>query len=280
MLHCLVVESLASKLNVQIRGSDRFCEKIHNDVFWGEYIPNAVIVQGYDERCETWLVIESAQCAVDELAKQAYVDERHIKQLIVIIEAELEKLRQANQQYTMHGTVLALGGNAVLCIGNLSGIGKTSVGAYAADHGWRWMCDEKFTIFEGQVIGATTGILHDSKTKRAAGVRRPIADWQESVRARVMCTPIVTSENAVTHFELSYEKKLWILYEELTRDIRQTTGLLDGFVAPLASFDDNQLMCRRAEVSRRLAGQLRGYYIRGSAESMCELLRTVIAQDH
>lgn len=271
------IHSTTISIGISINGTKKFCTKLMSDAFWSEFIPDYSSVN-CDQLETTWAIIESDTCSYDFTKKQIFVSSKHTKSVIVLIEALLERLRQQKQLYTFHGVVVSKinTNTAVGFIGNLSGIGKTTLGSYASENGWGWHADEKFTVSEGEIVGCTSGLLSDSKTQLASKGLKPTPS-NKKLQLKVLCTPMVTTESTLTKFNLSYQKKLWIYNDELTRNIRLINGNLDGFSSPLPSLDSNDLAIIRYKNIEKLAANTDLYFMRGKPKLILDELNEVLS---
>lgn len=261
------VSSFDIAIRLAVEGSHEFFGTLINNRFWQEFIPNFSTKSVYPANA-SWKIIESETCRFDLKTKEIYIDKHHIKEAVVIIDSQLEPERQKRGLYTFHGSAIARQDKAVGLIGNMSGLGKTSIGSYGSSHGWSWIADEKFTVKNGNIVGGVRGVLDDAKTKAAASNTMPkIID--KTYNLAILCLPMLTTEKTSTKFDLSYEKKLWIYNEEITRDIRQVNGILGGdFPNPLPSFDTDTIAVSRVETVKKLSQKVHGVFVRGSAETI------------
>jgi hypothetical protein len=271
------ISSVGVKAKLVIVGSEKFLHELMDHTFWHEFIPSFYISQN-EAAPITWRVIESENCHFDYQKHIITVSRDQIRSAIVIIEAMFEKKRQENSLYTLHGSLIARANSssAIGCIGNVSGLGKTTLAAYATKHGWTWVADEKFTILDDKVVGWTNGILRDSKTKSASNGITPNPD-SEQYTLRLLCCPIVTSEEFLTRFSMSHEKKMWIYNDEVTRDIRQVNGILTGFQDSLQSFDSQKNARMRLAAVTQLTQTTDGIFLRGNAEVILEEFERILS---
>jgi|GEM_PF-2629239 len=255
------VSSFDCTIELIVVGSGAFHRALQDDAFWHEFVP------GFTHRKVagpqmTWLINEDESLGYDLANRTIHANTKTTKKVVIIIEAAFEYLRQQHSLYTMHGSVIVHKDKAVALIGNLSGIGKTTLASYASSRGWRWASDEKFTLSGANIIGGTSGILDDEKTRASASGASPSSPNQPHPLA-LICQPLVTGETSVTKFVMSPEKTLWTLYDEVTRDIRQVDGIIDTSLPALQSFDDDEITKNRMDAVHALTHRIPVVYLRG-----------------
>ena len=269
------VSSFSTTVELIVEGSLEFHSALREERFWYEFVPGFAFIESASVDA-AWHVMEAESLGYNEEDRTITSSIDTLSRIVVIIEAIFEILRQQQALYTMHGSVIVCGTKAVALIGNLSGIGKTTLASYASRHGWRWIHDEKFTIHEGVLIGGTRGILNDSKTHRASPGIIPTAMDRQCPIALV-CQPIVTTEADVTQFVLSPEKSQWVLYDEMTRDIRQVNGIVDPTLPVLSSYDTAALAEARVKTVMELTRTVPVVYLRGSTGGILSEMKAMLA---
>lgn len=266
------VSSFTVTIELVIDGSPAIYSALQEHPFWHEFVPG-LKHDKVTEPSVTWHISEDSTFSYDQTERTIRANAESIKKVIIIIEAALEQLRQARSLYTFHGSVIVRDDKAVALIGNLSGIGKTTLAAYASRHGWIWTVDEKFTVSDGNVIGGTRGLLHDAKTLKAASSSLPTRS-DKSYPLVLFCQPIVTTESTLTRFDTSDDKRLWILNDEITRDIRQVNGIVDASLPPLQSFDTTAIAASRIRAVTTLVAVTPLVYLRGSESLLLNEIET------
>ena len=270
------VSSFDITVELTVTGTAAFYEHLRTHQFWQEFIP-AFSPTKTGRVVTDWSITESDSCTYDISTKHIQTNQAHIKQAIVILESILERYRQESRRYTFHGSAIALGSRAVWLIGNLSGIGKSTMGAYAAQHGWQWLADEKFTISQGRIVGSTNSILNDKKTRSAVLGHSPTFDLNAVYDLAMLCNPIITTEEQAVQHEWSHDKKLWIYNDEISRDIRQVNGILSGFSESLQSFDTPEITNQRNKAVAQLANNVPGAFIRGHQSAVLAAIEDILA---
>jgi hypothetical protein len=271
----LLVSSFDITLELSIISDASFYKSLRTHPFWHEYIPNFSLGTS-GAVTDRWNITQGDECTFDLTKNHIQADSSHHKQIIVILESVFERYRQEKGLYTLHGSAIAKDNYAVGFIGNLSGIGKSSMGAYAAQHGWKWIADEKFTINNNRIVGGTSGILNDNKTRKAASGFSPEFNSDTGYDLKLLCSPIATNEDTPVRHDWDKAKKLWIYNDETSRDIRQVNGVLHGFSESLQSFDSPQLAHKRNDIVTLLANSVDGSFIRGTKTAILDTIKEII----
>jgi len=276
MHYKLLISSFTAHIELNIFSSSEFYAQLMTHTFWYEYIPGCQI-KTTGASSILWNVTEQTTNDYNLKKRTIATSAAYIKEIIIIIESELERLRQYNGIYSFHGTSLFTEDQSVGVgfIGNISGIGKTTIAATAAKKGWTWIADEKFSIHNDAIVGGTKRILNDLKTNQAAGGIMPSAT-DKTPRLGLLCYAILTTEQSIVKFDMSYEKKLWMYNDEISRDIRQVNGMLTGFKHSLPSFDNPELSLARKESVEKLASTVNGVFMRGNAETILSEIKQLL----
>lgn len=255
------VSSIDTTFKLVVCGSPAFHSALIKEPFWNEFVPSFKNSKVSHPKL-TWLVKEAI--SFDYSIKNHTIETpiAMIKRLVVVIEASFEKARQNKSIFTLHGSAISKNNQSVVFIGNVSGTGKTSMASYAANYGWKWIADDKFSICRGAVIGGTNSLLSDTKTRDAASQNTPVPIDKE-YRIALICQPIVTNEIALTKHIMSREKAQWVLYDEVTRDIRQVNGIVHDQLPVLDSMDNEKLARQRIKAVDSLARSIPVFFLRG-----------------
>ena len=268
------VSSFSLVIKLSVVGSPKFHDKLLKASLWQEFVPGFKITKPTTPS-ETWHIFESNELRYDFEQRKVWIDSKNINRLVIILEADFERLRQQKSIYTLHGAVIAKSHYAVALIGNISGIGKTSLASYATDRGWSWVADDKFSINGLTVIGGTAALLNDKKTKDAANHKAPQALW-EPTPLRLICQPIVTNESELTVFSLDNAKAEWTLYDEMTRDIRQVNGIVTPSSPAISSLDNIELEKLRRSAVSKLVLSIPLVHMRGPKGLMINEIQSII----
>ncbi|MEO5949479.1 MAG: hypothetical protein ABIP74_03675 [Candidatus Saccharimonas sp.] len=255
------VSSFDITIQLIVTGSPEFHDALQQNSFWHEFVPAFQYTRISNPQM-TWRVTEAPTLDYDMTNHAIQATVETVKKVVIIIEAMFEHMRQERSYYTMHGCVIVRNNTAVALIGNLSGIGKTTLASYATSQEWDWITDEKFTISDGEVIGGTSRILDDEKTRLSAGDVTP-TPFTHAYPLALICQPIVTDETSIARFDMSLEKAYWTLYDEVTRDIRQVNGVIDISLPALQSLDTDAISENRMRAIDTLTHAVPTTFLRG-----------------
>ena len=269
------ISSFGCNIKLVVNGSQLFYQALLTDRFWQEFVPG-LSFDNSSQSNDIWTINEAEELKYLEAQRTIEAALVDIKKIIVIIESAFEVLRQQEHKYTMHGAVIEKSGCAVALIGNVSGIGKTTLASFAADKGWSWLIDEKFTIYKSKMIGGTKNILNDDKTRASAGTNSPKPG--EPYRLRLICQPVVTGGVSVSRFDMTYEKSLWTLYGEVTRDIRQVDGVIKKDRLILQSLDTEELARSRLNNIENLAKDTPVVFVSGPKYLLLKEIESILWQ--
>jgi hypothetical protein len=271
----VIVASFNIAIALTIEGSTDFADTLLASSFWKEFIPGFSFITNLKPQ-RHWTIREHANTEYNLKKCRITATIDATTSVIVIIEADFEKLRQAHGLYTLHGSYIGRKDMAIGFIGAVSGLGKTTLCAHATTQNWMWLGDEKFTVStSGTIIGGVTSILNDAKTHAASAGLRPTPDTMQR-SLHLLCIPLVTSESTATVYKLDLKRRQWQHYEEITRDIRQINGTLHGFSVPLPSLDTDALSQKRQHVASLWATSLPIVFIRGSKEAIVDKIETLL----
>lgn len=260
------------KYYFQVAGDGPFVNDVLNHGFWRQYTIGSV------ERCAevhrgSEMIIQSPTLEIGD--GFIHCDNDHIFSGIKYISLHAEAARQEVGQYTIHGSVIALGGLAVAMVGGVSGIGKTTIASTAQrQKRWEWLSDEKFEIDQGgRYLCGLGEVLNDPKSQTAASGESPVDSSKTLAPLPIssFIIPIVTGEHEATAYEYDQEKALYHFYGELTKTISAGNALLYGYDHPLQSTDNRRISAKRYEVAKYLAKHLRMVYLRGSPEKILDI---------
>jgi hypothetical protein len=189
----------------------------------------------------------------------------------------LERERQRQGVFMIHGNVISLGERAVACIGGISGIGKTSLSVAAQERGWEWTSDEKFLMnSRGQYIQGLATTLDDDKTRKVVGQAVPRSPKEpRDIAAFVL--PISADQDGLVSHLYDEPKAVYHLYEEMGRNITASRGIMQGYDTPLPSVDAPEIAARRYACATELGRQVPMYFMLGKTEAILNRLETEIS---
>lgn len=172
--------------------------------------------------------------------------------IIVLAEYLLERLRQEDGFSVLHSSAVCKGGEGVLLFGNLTGIGKTSLAIHLSqNHKFDIYSDEKtiLDLTKYKLAGQTKKIILEAKTKNnfAKIINEEIKiEEQSNKNISMFIIPLLSLDmNKCKIIKYSKPQFKWMLYEEISKDIRSINGLIFNYTYPLISLDTPQLAKRR-----------------------------------
>lgn len=73
------------------------------------------------------------------------------------------------------------------------------------------------------------------------------------------------------------EKSIWVLYDEVTRDIRQVNGIIHRTLPTVKSLDNRTIERLRIRAVEDLAANTPVVYMRGSKEMILNEINSIVA---
>lgn len=196
-----------------------------------------------------------------------------LRSVIVILGALLEQKRQQHRLYQVHGSAVAIDGNAVAIIGGMSGIGKTTLALALQDlPGATFIGDEKF-VLDGKkrdIVGACP--LSNDNHKSNAVYDSAVNGCTKAANLGLVVFPVITNETELTCYKLDELKLFWHLYEEASRDIRNLNFLYNNFSETQNSFDTRRIMKQRLADIQNIAAHIPAYFIRGNMADVSKFI--------
>lgn len=251
------------------------CDMVSDHYFLLEYIPNARVIKS-KAQAELNVHIGNTFDWQDKHITITKVDS-DIRSFIVIVGALLEHKRQLCRLYQVHGSAVAIKGNAVAIIGGMSGIGKTSLALFmhTMPH-VIFIGDEKF-VLDGQnktLVGGCPISKDNYKSKNIQSVS--VAPYNGAVHLNLVVFPIITDEPSITYYKIDSLKLFWHLYEEASRDIRNLNMLYDNFTKTANSFDSDNIMKQRLIDIQNISTSTPAYFIRGNVSEVAKFIYNLI----
>lgn len=196
-----------------------------------------------------------------------------LRSVIVILGTLLEQKRQQHRLYQVHGSAVAIDGNAVAIIGGMSGIGKTTLALALQDlPGAAFIGDEKF-VLDGQkqaIVGACP--LSKDNRKSETAFDFCLNTYKKPAKLALVVFPVITNETELTYYKLDKLKLFWHLYEESSRDIRNLNFLYNNFTETQNSFDTRRIMKQRLTDIQNISAHTPAYFIRGNMADVSKFI--------
>ncbi len=236
--------------------------------FWNEYIP-AVSMQSTSKLPELTVKLGDVFCW-NKKNITATNTETDLRSLVVIVGALLERKRQRRRLYQVHGSAVAINDKAVVLIGGMSGIGKTSLAiALQNAPNAEFIGDEKFVLNgKKQTVVAACPLSKDNNKTGASLATR--TQPPKPVPLQLVIFPVITDELDITVHKFDSLKLFWHLYEESSRDIRNLNFLYNGFSETKDSFDTKSTMNHRLTDIKKISETVPAYFIRGNLSKVSE----------
>ena len=270
----LRIDSTGVQLDINVEAhTNSVLKKFVNNEFWARFIPGLRISK-LDKHQQAELNIcinDSTPWHLDMDGKSVGFSPKDILHGICLSGYLLEAKRQERGFYTVHGNVIAKKDKTIALIGQISGIGKTTLSAFAAGKGWQWLSDDVFVIDEhGNFVGSTRGTLDDKKTKKSsAGLTPDNSGTRRSISMFVIpiVTPVSNNSAPIVH-TYKQDKAFWHLYEEMTRNIRMTQTDMSGPSVPFPSLDSVDISVRRRQAAKNISSRTPMKFVMSGAQAI------------
>lgn len=278
----LSIQSHGSELAVQPSEHD-FVRDCLKSPFLPQFIPDADVSSSqHPDGALSWVAGARHDFICTQSEREWLLttpaEQRCVSDVVVASGYILEFLRQKNHKYSLHGTAVANEGLGIGLIGGISGIGKTSTALSLAKRGWKLLADEKFLIEDGNVVGGVRELSPNRKWQ--PHLEEPISSCTEMTRTRLQALVIPLVTDGKPHVAIYKEsKRLWVLYEEASRDVRLVNGLYDNYAKPFPSLDTQALAEQRLKDMQSLAKNLAILLIRGSADSIADTVNMMVGTE-
>ena len=221
---------------------------------------------------------KQASLAPHAFIRGTYKNDFSSTDVIVMAEYALERKRQEKNIYTLHSSSVSKGDKALLLIANLTGSGKTSTMLYLNNfHGYKIYSDEKVQI-DGlkNLVGQVKKVFIEDKTRSlleqnqiSLGKEITIEDIGHK-KLSLIVIPQINSAETVEIVQYGKGQSKWLIYEELSKDIRLVNGLVHNFTYPLMSQDTFELAQSRERLADSLAENIPVFLVKGSLKKVAE----------
>lgn len=207
--------------------------------------------------------------------------------VIVMAEYLLERKRQEKGIYTIHSTAIYKNDVGMLLVGNLTGAGKTSTALTMHNSfGFGIYSDEKTQIdSQLNLVGQVNKIILEYKTKKTLGSLSNASNNEFEIdkvvdkKLSIIIIPIVI-ESAVTPTIIKYSQAQikWLLYEELSKDIRLVNGLVHTFSYPVMSQDSFEIAQAREQLSEEISKKIPVFLVKGQLNQIVETINQLFEE--
>jgi hypothetical protein len=269
------IESLGA--SIIINAPDSVCYAITQNYFLKEYTPAvSAVVSENSETSNINITLGNSFCISGQNIITTLLDS-DIRSIIVIAGALLERLRQEQRLYQVHGSAVKINDKAIVLIGGMSGIGKTTLALnLSCLSGATFFSDEKFVIDgENRTIVGGCPLSHDNRKIEYENTDNIIYD-NVPTRLGLVIFPIITNETELTAYKLDELKLFWHFYEEATRDIRGLNLLFNNFNETINGFDTEPIMQQRVNDFKNISQSTLGYFLRGNLKNISDFIYNFI----
>lgn len=280
------------KIDVITNGIDEFSLK--NDHFLCEYIPDLSIVEVSDNSLPDFVIklnvlSENSIEVADNTVTINCSKKCSTKDVITLIDYGLEYCRQCKGIYCLHGSAVTKSNQAIVFLGQVSGIGKTSIALeLTLKHEFTFLGDEKILIkfINGQPFIKSTNRLKFNKSyledylqiNEAKFVERFGNISNEWTKLGFLVQPQICSKGTLLQDKWDHLKTEFHLYEEITRKIRGCSRRVNNFTEPVLSIDTYDLSKKRSDFCRKLSQKIPAYHIVGDKLVVGEFLNDLLSR--
>jgi hypothetical protein len=273
---------------IKISAKEEVVNAITSSLFLFQYIPDAKIL----DCCENF---KAELKVVDDRLHNLKINNdkyflkipdpiKRYKDVVTIVEYILEKLREKEGIYCLHGSAVSWRDKSVWLWGPISGLGKTSIAiGLCQNYGFRLIGDEKFLINnKGEFVGGIKYINYNKKSleksisqnlngKTDKELSKLIKLENRKIKLSLIILPISSHlANFIDIEKWESSKSAFHLYEELSRKIRGVSRRIIDFTTPIESFDDNNLSLARSLLANKMAKNIPFYVIKGNPTQIQE----------
>lgn len=275
--HSLTIKSLKASIVIK-SDQEKDIKKLKASVFLKRYIPNAVFLE-QNTKPDCGLIIKKGKARIDLKYPQAiyYNNQFNEKDLVSLAEYLLERARQENGLYCIHGSACLVNNKAVIFWGGASGMGKTTLCKKIQEkYGANWFADEKIVIdfSTGRVVGwVDIAYLKEGKNK----FKKLSTNNQRSIPIAFFIYPLLTDDSCskLLFDKWSAEKFRWHLFEESNRKIRATSRSFFNS-EPIMPIDTIKLARKRIEAIKKITNKTKCYFMRGNSDGICKKINSLL----
>jgi hypothetical protein len=265
------------KVDVVMFNIDEFSLK--GDPFLYEYIPDLIIENLADNSASDFIIKLSRSNynsfdIDDNIISIQCSDKCSVKDIITLLDYGLEYCRQSKEIYCLHGSAVVRDNLAIIFLGQVSGLGKTSIALeLALNHGFSFLGDEKillkyvgnkFSIKSTNRLKFNKSYLKDHLEVNEEGFIQKFGDiskaWYE---LSLLIQPQICPSGELLYDKFDSFKAEFHLYEEMTRKIRGCSRRVNDFTEPLLSIDTYKLSKKRSDFCKKLSSAVDSYHVVG-----------------
>jgi hypothetical protein len=291
----IVINSASSA--VRVFADNNLLRSIINNDFLSKYIPEVIVSRTDKRRNIFQLTFQPSHITSLEFVSENKVCFNYqieivsIRDLISVIDYVLDFVRQKDGVYNIHASACSLNDKAIVFIGSVSGLGKTTLALnLCLNKGFKFIGDEKVLLSEDMtVIGGVKTIEYNKNqlyktidnnyhNKDITNEKTINVETQNIALALIIQPMIVKNGNL---FVNKWEpiKSEWHLYEEMTRKIRGISRRVNNFSVPIPSIDTNDIAVRRSQFAKQLSKKIQCFDIGGDLaqveKKICEIINEI-----
>ncbi|MBU1200682.1 hypothetical protein KJ953_04110 [Patescibacteria group bacterium] len=277
---------MSSKYMISSQGScvGISLKNIDPNLFWKELVNNPLLYRFIPDLSfkgrpliELEVVSSSARkvslMGVKTLIQGLYKKDFNSTDVIVVVEYLLEKLRQKKDIFTIHSSAIFKGNKGVLLVANLTGAGKTSGAIYLSkNYDFEIYSDEKTQINSSmEMVGQVSKVIVEDKARKLLGDNNVFLDKNiEIIKTNnkklclIVIPQLVEASNSISTIQYTKEQVKWLVYEELSKDIRLINGLVFNFTYPLMSLDKFEFAQKREKLAEDISLSIPVFLVKGS----------------
>lgn len=200
--------------------------------------------------------------------------------VITAVEYLLEKERQQDGIYCLHGSSASTDKGAVVFWGPATGTGKTSLMLSMVESGdGKFYSDEKILIEleSNKVVGGTGKINLNKDYLKKNFTFQTDGKTEKAMPLLFMVYPVMTAESSGLYSQKWEPLEIeWHLYEELSRKIRGTSRRFCKMSVPAISLDEPSTAQKRSDSVKKFSQKTDCYYLRGGRKEILQKINALI----
>jgi len=281
-----IIGSKGMSINLDFAGVD-------GDKVFSEILSNQLLFRFITDFSDDGKVVDSIkienlnQIKVNLEISNTYISGRYgtdfnSTDIIVLCDYLLERYRQEKGIYTIHSSAVFKENNGIMIVANLTGAGKTSTALSLVNkYGFRIFSDEKTLISGSDMVGQVKKIFLEDKTRSSLFTNDIQVDSEISInkepdkKIKIIIVPMIVEEaSEVIVREYTRPQLKWMLYEEMSKDIRLVNGMIFNMSEPLMPLDAREIAQQRLKHAAELSN-VKGYLVQGNLESVTNKINSL-----
>jgi hypothetical protein len=288
------VRLINAGLKIDIITSNKVAFTLKKEPFLYEYIPD-LIIDSFSDNSNPDFIIKfyvsnhNSLDIVDNIITINYSKECSTKDIITLLEYGLEYCRQSKDIYCLHGSAVAKSEHAIIFLGQVSGIGKTSISLeLVLNHKFQFLGDEKILL---KYINNRLSVKSTNRLKFNKSYLEDYSQINEKdfiskfcnisgnwIPLSLLIQPQICPKGILLHDKFDPSKTEFHLYEEITRKIRGCSRRVNGFTEPLLSIDNYELSKKRSGFCKKLSLTIDSYHVVGDKSLVGNFLDDLLSK--